>query len=72
MEEKQGTEIQAEVMEEQGELFQPVENVAREVLLTKRFCELAKEPNTYDVIQERRRIVKELYEIKFGKVDKDE
>jgi len=66
MEEKQGTEMQAEIMEEQGELFQPVENVAREVLLTKRFCELAKEPNTYEVVQERRRIVKELYEIKFG------
>jgi len=66
MEEKQGTEMQAEIMEEQGELFQPVENVAREVLLTKRFCELAKESNTYEVVQERRRIVKELYEIKFG------
>jgi len=28
MEEKQGTETQAEVMEKQGELFQPIENAA--------------------------------------------
>ena len=45
-------------MEKQGELFQPVENAAREVLLTKRLCKLAKEPNRYEVVQERRRIVK--------------
>ena len=59
-------------MEKQGELFQPVENAAREVLLIKRLCKLAKKPNRYEVVQERRRIVKELYEIKFGNGGSDE